>query len=71
MIIKDKSSREWIQVKKFCESELSRLRKRNDNSMDLAETENIRGQIAFAKRIINLDKVETIPNIAPGSHYVD
>ncbi len=71
MIIKDKSSFEWLQVKEFCESELARLREVNDNPMDLAETENIRGQIAFAKRIINLDKVEVRPDNVISSHYVD
>ena len=56
--IKDKTSIEWITIKEFCESRLAEMRVENDNDADMAETAKLRGMIAFAKEILDLEKNE-------------
>ena len=55
-MIRDKTSPEWMAVKEHCESRLAELREENDNDYDPIETAKIRGKIAFAKEIIDLEK---------------
>ena len=56
--IKDKASIEWVAVKEYCENKLKELRTENDNDADAMETAKIRGMIAFAKEILELEKNE-------------
>lgn len=56
--IKDKASVEWITIKEHCESRLAEMRAENDNDADITETAKLRGMIAFAKEILELEKNE-------------
>jgi hypothetical protein len=44
----------WALVLKFAKTELERLRVLNDTNLDPTATAELRGQIKFAKKIIDL-----------------
>jgi len=56
--IKDKASIEWVAVKEYCENRLKEMRSENDNDANKTETARLRGMIAFAKEILDLEKNE-------------
>jgi len=68
--IKDKTSVEWITIKEHCESRLAEMRAENDNDADAAETATLRGRIAFAKEILDLEKNEQNIDISD-TKYID
>lgn len=68
--IKDKASIEWITVKEHCESRLAEMRAENDNDADALETAKLRGMIAFAKEILDLEKNEQSIEISD-TKYID
>ena len=49
---------EWTTVKKYCESRLAEMRAENDNDAGETDTAALRGRIAFAKEILDLEKNE-------------
>ena len=49
---------EWATVKEYCENKLSEMRAENDNDASETETAKLRGMIAFAKEILELEKNE-------------
>ncbi len=59
-VIKNRTSPEWVAVKNFCETRIARLREDNDRPQPVESTERLRGMIAFAKVIMELDKEDPV-----------
>jgi len=60
----DKTSIEWLHIKEHCESRINEMRIENDStSLDIDETNKLRGMIEFAKEILELNEVESKPEI--------
>ena len=66
----DKNSDDWRQVREFCEKRIAEMREQNDNDLGKKETARLRGNIAFAEEVLNLDKVEIRPDIQ-SNEYID
>ena len=49
---------EWTTVKEYCEKRLVEMRADNDNDASEIETAKLRGMIAFAKEMLDLEKNE-------------
>lgn len=47
-------SETWFYVKRYAESEIARLRERNDGALDEIATATLRGQVKALKRMIAL-----------------
>lgn len=54
----DTNSDDWRQIEEFCKTRLSDMRKQNDNPMGKVDTADLRGQIKFAKEILDLGNKE-------------
>jgi len=64
MVIEDKTSIEWLRLKEYCNDRLNEMREENDStSLDIDETNKLRGMIEFAKEILELDEVERQPDV--------
>lgn len=50
----------WIKLKNYVESEIQRLRIKNDGQHDDVTTANIRGRIAALKEIAALDAPQVV-----------
>jgi len=68
--IKDKASIEWVAVKEHCLKRLTEMREENDNDANIEETAKLRGMIAFAKEILDLEKNEQSIEISD-TKYID
>lgn len=51
----EKNSSVWQKMSDHIEERLALMRRQNDNSMTLEQTERLRGRISFAKELIGLD----------------
>lgn len=69
-MIKDKSSAEWLVVKSFCESSIDEMRRSNDMPLSKQDTADLRGQIKFAKKILELANKSPEPEIK-NNQYLD
>ncbi|MCP5246163.1 MAG: hypothetical protein H6937_09520 [Burkholderiales bacterium] len=54
----EKDSALWKKIRKAINGKISDLRERNDNMMTESMTTHIRGQIAFAKYVLEFESVE-------------
>ena len=52
----DRNSHTWVVIKAYLEDRLAMLRRKNDNKLDDASTEWLRGQIAEVKGLLSIDK---------------
>lgn len=67
-VIKNKSSAEWLAVKKYCEERLAESHTENESDLDEAETAAIRGRIGFIREILGLDQENGKANV-PKTNY--
>ena len=72
-LIQDPNSLEWVQVRQFIEARLAECRTDNDEDLNEVDTAHLRGVIAFAKEILELDQDDpaTPEGDIPDLHYVE
>ena len=68
-LIKDKFSREWMQVKEFCEGQLKEAHEDNERDLNKVETARLRGRIEFIKEILALGE-DVVQVEVPKTHYI-
>lgn len=56
----ERNSHTWAVIKAYLEDRLAMLRRKNDNKLDDASTEWLRGQIAEVKGLLSIDKDDDI-----------
>lgn len=56
----ERNSHTWVVIKAYLEDRLAMLRRKNDNKLDDASTEWLRGQIAEVKGLLSIDKDDDI-----------
>lgn len=54
----ERDSALWMKLEAHVKGRLELMRVQNDNRMDQAETERLRGRIAFAKELLALSEDE-------------
>jgi hypothetical protein len=48
----DRGSKQWLEIKAYCEGRIEALRKDNDNDKDVIATAKLRGRIESFKEIL-------------------
>lgn len=66
----DKNSKEWREIESFVTGKIDDLRKSNDNELNEIETADLRGQIKFAKLILDLPEDQTEPVVRNQSYGI-
>lgn len=66
----DKNSKEWREIESFVTGKIDDLRKSNDNELNEIETADLRGQIKFAKLILDLPEDEAEPVVRNQSYGI-
>jgi len=59
----DINSADWKAVKEHCESRIISMRQENDENLDEIETARLRGNIEFAKELLDLGIEKFIPEV--------
>lgn len=62
-LIKDKQAAEWLLIKEFCRDKIAEFHELNESPFGPEETNTLRGKIAFAKEILELEEVEGKPDV--------
>lgn len=68
-LIQDRSSREWMQVKEFCETRLKELQEENELDLGEIDTAKVRGKIELIREILDLEQDSARPEI-PNTRYL-
>lgn len=67
----DQTSNEWLTIESYLEARLKDLREKNDKSMSIEKTENLRGRITEVKKLLQLPTGDSAPAAKPVDYRLD
>ena len=64
-------SQEWLVIEKFCKEQIAALHEENEGDLDAEQTAQVRGQMAFARKVLALASTETPMELITNNSYLE